>query len=246
MQYLLSKDCLPVLTGLAQERTLCAFDFDGTLAPIVLHPDQAAMSVQTETLLCRLAELYPCIVVSGRARVDVLSKLRCAHLEAVIGNHGAEGEATLSAERERVQAWAEAVAKEIKPLPGAWVENKGLSLAVHYRQAKSKVKARRLALEAARKLEGAFVLPGKQVINVIPQNAPNKGDAVENERKRLNCSRVLFAGDDDNDEDVFALGNGTIGVRIGRKKDSKAGYYLHSQAEIDSLLETLIALRSNA
>ena len=43
MQYLLSRASRPILTRLAQERTLCAFDFDGTLAPIVEHPDQAGM-----------------------------------------------------------------------------------------------------------------------------------------------------------------------------------------------------------
>src|SRR5947208_3133074 len=98
MHYLLSRECRPILTSLARERTLCAFDFDGTLAPIVPHPDQAVMSDRTKGLLCRLATIYPSIVVSGRARADVLSKLRCVHLEAVIGNHGAEGEETQNAD----------------------------------------------------------------------------------------------------------------------------------------------------
>ena len=92
MQYLLSRASRPILTRLARERTLCAFDFDGTLSPIVEHPDRASMRVRTRKLLGRLAALYPCVIVSGRARADVLGKLRGVNVARVIGNHGAETE----------------------------------------------------------------------------------------------------------------------------------------------------------
>ncbi len=50
MKYLLAKASLPVVTRLAQERTLCDFDFDGTLSPIVAHPDQAIMRARKACL----------------------------------------------------------------------------------------------------------------------------------------------------------------------------------------------------
>ncbi len=75
MRYLLSRASLPVLDRLAQERTLYAFDFDGTLSPIVEHPSRAAMRAKTRKLLERLASSQPCVIVSGRARADVLGKL---------------------------------------------------------------------------------------------------------------------------------------------------------------------------
>jgi hypothetical protein len=50
-------------------------------------------------------------------------------------------------------------------------------------------------------------------------------------------------GDDDNDEDAFALGGNIVSVRIRRKLRSKAGYFLRTQTEIDELLELLIRLR---
>src|ERR1035438_8557837 len=59
MLYLLSRASRAILKRLAQERTLCAFDFDGTLSPIVEHPDQAVMGDKTRSLLGRLAALYP-------------------------------------------------------------------------------------------------------------------------------------------------------------------------------------------
>src|SRR5580658_666156 len=66
MKYLLSRASLPLLARLAHERTLCAFDFDGTLAPIADHPDHAGMRKRTLDLLRRVASLYSCIIVSGR------------------------------------------------------------------------------------------------------------------------------------------------------------------------------------
>lgn len=98
MKYLLSKTCLSIVTGLAKERTLCAFDFDGTLSPIVEHPDLAVMRARTRDLLSCLAVLYPCIIVSGRARADILEMLSGIKVVQVIGNHGAETEEVSRAE----------------------------------------------------------------------------------------------------------------------------------------------------
>jgi trehalose 6-phosphate phosphatase len=242
MQYILSKTSLPVVTRLAQERTLCAFDFDGTLASIVDHPDQAVMRVRTENLLRQLALLYPCLIVSGRARADVLSRMSGVHVAQVIGNHGAETESAQHP-RHRVDQWKAALELELGPVPGLWVEDKGLSLAIHYRQYAQKADARRRILAVTRKLKRARVFGGKQVVNVVGGGVPNKGDAVAAERDRLRCNWVLYVGDDENDEDAFALGGNIVPVRIGRKLRSHARYYLRTQEEMDALLELLVRLR---
>jgi trehalose 6-phosphate phosphatase len=198
MKYLLSKASLPVVKRLAQEQTLCAFDFDGTLSPIVEHPDRAGMRVQTLNLLRRLALLYPCIIVSGRARADVLGKLRGVNVARVIGNHGAESEAA-QASPHRAAQWKTILELEIGPIPGMWMEDKGLSLAVHYRQSAQKAETRRQILAAARKLKHVQVFGGKQVVNVVLNGAPDKGDALAAERDRMGCNWVLYVGDDEND-----------------------------------------------
>jgi len=246
MQYLLSRAARPVLTRLARQRTLCAFDFDGTLAPIVDRPERAGMRVRTRKLLGGLATLYPCIVVSGRARSDVLGKLRSVKLAGVIGNHGAETDVTDGKSNRRIKQWKDALEADLLALPGVWVEDKGLSLAVHYRQCKQKAQARRRILAAARDLKNVRVFGGKQVVNLVMDNAPHKGDALAAERDRLKCNSILYIGDDDNDEDAFGLEGKLFPVRIGRKGDSHARYYLRSQAEIDELLELLGRLRSKA
>ena len=242
MNYLLSQTALPIVTRLAKERTLCAFDFDGTLSPIVEHPDQAGMRVHTRNLLRRLASLYPCIVVSGRARADVLDKLSGVNVSQVIGNHGAETGTTIEP-RQQIDQWLAALELELGAVVGVWVEDKGISLAIHYRQSVQKADARRRILAGTRNLRHAHVFGGKQVVNVTPDGAPNKGDALAAERDRLGCNWVLYVGDDDNDEDAFALGGNIVSVRIRRKLRSKAGYFLRTQTEIDELLELLIRLR---
>jgi len=242
MKHILSKASLSIVTRLAHERTLCAFDFDGTLSSIADHPDQAVMRPRTEHLLNRLALIYPCLIVSGRARADVLSKLSGVHIAHVIGNHGAETESSRGSHR-RVDRWKTALELEIGPVPGLWVEDKGVSLAIHYRQSTRKADVRRRILAATRKLERARVFGGKQVVNVVGDNVPNKGHAVAAERDRLQCNWVLYVGDDENDEDAFALGGNMVSVRIGRKLSTHARYYLRAQTEIDALLELLLQLR---
>jgi trehalose 6-phosphate phosphatase len=89
------------------------------------------------------------------------------------------------------------------------------------------------------------VIGGKQVVNVLPLGAPHKGVALERERDRLGCDTAFFLGDDETDEDVFALDHPgrLLGVRVGAARRSHAAYYLKSQREVDALLARLIALR---
>jgi trehalose-6-phosphatase len=83
-------------------------------------------------------------------------------------------------------------------------------------------------------------------VNVVGRLAPHKGDALAAERDRLQCNWVLYLGDDENDEDAFALGGNIVPVRIGRKQRTHARYYLRTQTEIDDLLELLVRLREQA
>jgi trehalose 6-phosphate phosphatase len=242
MNYFLSRESRPIIKQLAVERTLCAFDFDGTLSPIVDHPDQAGMRNRTRDLLRRLAVLYPCIVVSGRGRADVLEKLGGATLARVLGNHGAESETSL-VPRKRIDQWKAILESELHLLPGIWVEDKGFSLAVHFRQSIHKAESRRQILTATERLEHANVFGGKKAVNLVPIGAPHKGDALAAEQDRLKCTSVLYLGDDENDEDAFALDGNIVPVRIGRTRHSHARFFLRTQMEIDELLELLVRLR---
>ncbi|MEO8372669.1 MAG: trehalose-phosphatase [Candidatus Solibacter sp.] len=243
MRYLLSPASRDVLEQLAGERTLCAFDFDGTLSPIVDHPGRAGIREQTRMLLRQVAALYPCIIVSGRARADLVGRLAGTNVERAIGNHGAENETTPPRSM-MVAEWRDSMNRELGKVPGLWVEDKGLSLAVHYRHSSDKAGVRRRILAAARRLPDARLVGGKQVVNLMPDRASNKGGALAAERTRLGCNWIIYVGDDENDEDAFALEGNVVGVRIGRKQRSHARYYLRAQSEVDKLLEVLVNLRA--
>ncbi|MBN2572952.1 MAG: trehalose-phosphatase [Deltaproteobacteria bacterium] len=245
MKNLLGRGQLAALREFVRRRVLLAFDYDGTLAPIVREPEAAAMRPRTAALLARLAQRYPCAVISGRARADVMKMLAGIPLRAVIGNHGMEPWRGLPAARRRVAEWRGRLARALPQSPGVFVEDKGPSLAIHYRQAQARSTVRRRILSAVAELRGARIVEGKMVVNVLPANAPNKGTALLGLCRRLRCAATIYVGDDDNDEDAFALAGrfAVLGIRVSRRRRSQAAYFLPGQAAIDRLLAALIGMR---
>jgi trehalose 6-phosphate phosphatase len=241
---LLSPSGRLALRRFASGRTLLAFDFDGVLAPIVASPRDAGLRRVTYRRLQVVAGLYPCVVLTGRAAGDVRNKLRGVPLRRVIGNHGAELAPTAQDLKEQVATWSGPLERALARRPGIWVENKGLSLTVHYRAAPRAAQARRAILHAARALEQVRITGGKRVVNLLCRDAPHKGAALLQELERLRCDRAIFVGDDETDEDVFALGpSRVLAVRVGHRHASRAEYYLRDQREVDELLRHLEAYR---
>ena len=78
------------LAGLAEVRALYAFDFDGTLAPIVADPDAAVASARTVASLSRLSTMVPTVLLTGRGVDDLRKRIPFTPLH-LVGNHGAEG-----------------------------------------------------------------------------------------------------------------------------------------------------------
>jgi trehalose 6-phosphate phosphatase len=248
MRDVLARANRDVLERFAGTRTVLAFDFDGTLAPIVADPDRAAMRPSTRRLLQDVAKRYPCVVISGRARGDVGRRLRGVALAGVVGNHGLEPQPATAGARREVPQWVPVLERRLGGIPGVVIEDKGLSLAVHYRAARRKKEARALVLDAAAGLGDVRLVGGKQVLNVLPAGAPGKGQALERARTRLGCDTAVYVGDDETDEDVFALDQPgrLLGIRVGRRRDSAAAYFIRTQAEIDVLLRSFLAFASSA
>jgi trehalose 6-phosphate phosphatase len=250
VKHLLAPRNLPVLERFAWSRVLLAFDFDGTLAPIVVDPDAAQMRARTRLLLVRAATLYPTVVISGRSRADTRRRVADVPLREVIGNHGAERAEVDPDETAAVRRWRLALGARLAGLPGVFIEDKGLSLSLHYRQSRQKKRARAAILAAAAELsarEPLRIVGGKQVVNLVREDAPHKGMALERVRARLGCDTALYVGDDETDEDVFALDQPgrLLGVRVGARARSHADFFLRAQREIDQLLRILIRARAS-
>ena len=230
-----------VLDEFVCSEVLLAFDYDGTLAPIVNDPKRARMRAQTRELLSELTKLYPVVVISGRAQSELLKKLRGVGVREMIGNHGMEPWHASSRYLSEVERWLPRLDAAAGALKGVVVEDKGYSVAVHYRLSRGKKDARAAILKAAAELGDTRVVGGKQVVNILPNGAPHKGTALEKARERLQCDMAIYVGDDETDEDVFALDQPgrLLSIRVGKKRGSAAAYYLASQRAIDDLLAAL-------
>jgi trehalose 6-phosphate phosphatase len=163
----------------------------------------------------------------------------------VIGNHGGEpGDAPVRP-RPEVRRWLPLLREGLAPLAGVTIEDKGLSLAVHYRFSPDKAVARARIRAMAAALGETRLLGGEQVLNVLPAGAPHKGQALEHIMARLGLETAVYVGDDETDEDVFTLGRPgrLLGIRVRRRAGSAAECYIRTQAEIDVLLRRLLELR---
>lgn len=245
MMNILSRPNRVILQEFVSSKVLLAFDYDGTLAPIVTDPEKAKMRTKSRELLSELTKLYPVIAISGRAQSDVLRKLRGAGLREIIGNHGMEPWHASSRYIPEVERWLPLLHAAVAPLKGVVMEDKGYSVAVHYRLSREKKQARAAILRVAAQLGDVRVVGGKQVVNILPNGAPHKGVALERARERLHCDTAVYVGDDDTDEDVFALDQPgrLLSIRVGKKRESSAAYYLVNQRAIDDLLATLVEFR---
>lgn len=244
MKYLFSPSNDDLLEIFAGSNVLLALDYDGTLAPLVREPEQATMRVSTRLLLKRASRLYPCVVISGRGRADASDRLRGIDVCRVVGNHGAEPSPGGEAIRRCVEQWLPTLKQRLSWRQGIVIEDKGFSVAVHYRRARQREPARRAILDAAQSLNNVRITAGKLVVNFVAADARHKGSALEHERAQFACDTAIYVGDDDTDEDVFNLPQAAcLSIRVGRKRTSTAPYYLRNQGEIDRLLEALVTLR---
>lgn len=246
MKYLFSPSSADLLEIFAGSNMLLALDYDGTLSPLVREPERAGMRLSTRLLLKRASRVYPCVVISGRARADAAARLRGIPIGRVVGNHGAEPAPDSQAIRRRVEQWLPTIKRRLSWRQGIVIEDKGFSVAVHYTRARRREPARQAILDAGRSLKDVRITGGKRVVNFTVPDAWHKGFALEHERVQFACDTAIYVGDDETDEDIFKLHHpACLSIRVGRKRTSAAPYYLRNQGEIDRLLEALVTLREN-
>ena len=250
MQHLFSPEGEAALAAVLRLRPLLAFDFDGTLAPIVALPRDARAPAGLAALLARLARQLPVAIVTGRAVADVRGRLGFSP-QFVVGSHGAEDGVDAAASAHRHDALAPlrgALQAEAGALAaaGVLVEDKGLSVALHHRLAPDQPSALALidALLAPLAGWGLHAFGGKMVVNVVAADAPDKAAALLALAAHCGAAAVLFAGDDLNDEPVFALAPAHwLTLRVGRDVPQTAARFgLDSQDEVGLLLQRLLDL----
>lgn len=249
--------------------TLLLSDYDGTLTPIVGRPRDALLSPGVRNKLSVLAQQKSVSVgiVSGRAMTELRSLVGIDGIYYA-GNHGMEIDGPdlkyVSPEAELARATmrdlAGKLAEALENITGVIVEDKGLSLSVHYRLVKEReVDAvaegfKEVTLPRLNKGE-IRITTGKKVWEVRPPVDWHKGKAVEaitrEIRSLLKLDQVLtiYLGDDTTDEDAFEVVRRPHGWSIfvgGDNPASAADYFLSSTAEVEEFLARLIELHGAA
>jgi trehalose-phosphatase len=229
-------------------------DFDGTLVRIQRNPRNVRLSQSSRALLAGLKNAGVTVgIASGRAIEDVRAR---AGLNGIwyVGAHGyflrdpenREFSLLRLPEQARMKDVIHALAVELRGLVGVELESKEASVAVHYRGAskptRELVRDRISRLVNGRQLH---LLAGKRVWELLPNSRVSKWTGIQFALKRAarrgdpRRPLLIFVGDDVTDERVFERIDG-IGVVVGRKRKTAAGYYLRSPAEVGRFLEKVI------
>ena len=238
----------------SSETLLVALDFDGTLAPLVEHADDARPLPASAAAVAALGALPGTFtaLISGRA-LDSLRRTASPEPETMlIGSHGAEAwtgpnaqPLRLTPEQASLLARArQAVETVTSAHPGTWLEEKPAGVVLHTRSAPDDVAS--AATDAARRglgaLDGVQVTDGKRVLEASVVHT-NKGEGIRALRELTGAQAVLFAGDDVTDEHGFAaLQPADVGIKIGAG-ESRAAFRVESPEAFTEVLETLLELR---
>jgi len=243
------------------KRVVLALDYDGTLTPIAPTPDMALFPPNNKAILEALAANQRCTlaIVSGRSLVDVKAKVQINGI-TYIGNHGLEAQGPQfyfeslapPQDKENVEHLKKELKSALDGIEGVFVEDKGLTLSVHYRLAHMDEvpMVQKLVLKVCHPYLAEKMIhlwEGKKVLEIRPSLDWDKGKALlwflSRTRVKSDAEDVLpiYIGDDVTDEDAFRSIQGKgIGVLVGLSDLSDAQYYLNGPDEVTDFLKHLL------
>lgn len=225
------------------EKTPVLFlDYDGTLTPIVQHPEAAVISKEMHEVLNECAEKFKVAAVSGRDMDDLKSRI---NLENMIyaGSHGfrISGPDGLYMEHEKSEEILPKLDNMEKKLhqvfldtiEGVQIERKRYAIAIHYRNSKEEdiPFIRNKVFETTEKSEGFKVGEGKKILEIKPDIDWHKGKAVLWILDKLGVTDPnkyipIYIGDDVTDEDAYeALKGRGIGIQVGPGAEPTAAQF---------------------
>jgi trehalose 6-phosphate phosphatase len=239
-------------------RLVVLSDFDGTLAEFDLDPTLPRIRSDAFAALVALSSLSPVTLgfVSGRRVVDLARRVPLGSEVYMAGLHGLEiavngrqwQHDTVGPATSAVRTLEAALVPIVTSAPGARLESKGASVAVHVRGVAREI--RTAVLDAADRAAGPWLaadalkrLVGADVHEYLPAAHWTKGDAVrwivhDVERETGQDAWVAYFGDDLTDEDAFRAIDEGVSVVVGRRA-SAARYRLDAPADVAAVLAEL-------
>lgn len=223
------------------------FDFDLTLSPLSINPNEASLPLITKQYLKTVAQHIPTAIITGRALCDIIAKVDIPSV-LFAGNHGMEWKIGEHYESISIDTTALAPALEsLKVLcsqfPKCIIEDKKYTIAFHYRAA---AESEHTAIETAIEkisLQHPEVLTrwSKKTFEIRPITDWNKGSIIQHIMKKHPKRHIpLYIGDDMTDEDGFLACKNGISIRVGVSENSAAHWYIADQTETDKVLRWII------
>ena len=242
----------------AHRRVLLGVDFDGTLAPFVVNPlDAAAAPGGMEALreACRL-DGVSVVILSGRDLATLRELTGVAQDEPIVlvGSHGAQSSlagdldgARLDSDQEQTLAsLRDGLEQVARDHDGPRVEHKPAAVVLHTREVPEPVAAdaTRAAHEVAERHTGVHVTPGKDVVEISVLEA-TKGTALTSLATSMQVDATAYLGDDVTDERGFAVldpSRGDLGIKVG-EGETLAGHRVPGIPEVVEVLELFVRAR---
>ncbi len=230
-------------------------DIDGTLVDIAPTPGSVRIPPRVLEILAAADTALGGAValISGRSLADI-DNLTHPHLLSAAGQHGAEWriDAKSTFHQPGISAndlvgARDALKKFATENSGALVEDKGVTLAIHYRLAPdAEVTIDTLANELVAVLPRYTTFKGKAVVEIRPKGV-DKGLCVERflQQKPFAGRVPVYAGDDRTDEDAFAMVRrcGGVAIRVGPPPSDESPTQAHWQcADVPQFTDWLAEL----
>lgn len=229
-------------------------DFDGTLCEFEANPDAVQLPEARRQAIARIQERATVAIVSGRRLEDVRQRCAVAGL-IVAGLHGLEieglDERYVHPDLEKASAAVAEVHEVLRTvaaeIPGAFVEDKGASVALHFREADAE--GQRAALDAFAAAAAPHVergrlrvMRGSYVLELLPNIEWNKGNAVRWIVERIERQKgpvfAVYIGDDVTDQDAFAAVE-SHGLPIAASDRVTASVHLDGPVGVERFLHAL-------
>ena len=240
-------------------------DYDGTLTPIVSRPEEAILPRDAKEKLNVLAQkpAFSVGIISGRPLSEVKALVGIDGIYYA-GNHGLEIEGPglnfinpgAKEAQITIKELVQSSSTKLASIEGVIVEDKGLSLSIHYRLVKQDDE--KVVAEIVRQITSPWLrdgkirlTSGKKVWEIRPPVDWHKGKAVETIIKEMKTVLrngqwlTIYLGDDTTDEDAFKIIHRPQGwsIFIGEENpSSNADYFLNSTSEVAVFLCRLLKL----
>ena len=237
------------------DRPAIFLDYDGTLTPIVSHPENALLSDSMRQALQELVLQMPVAILSGRDLDDVRQRVNIGAI-VYAGSHGFDIAGPRGLHKEmaieflpKLDMVEKELGKQLVGITDARVERKRFSIAAHYRNVnESDVhKVERAVSEVAARHRELRKMDGKKVYELLPDIDWDKGKAVlwllETPGLENAKIRPIYIGDDRTDEDAFrALENSGTGILVSEQpRPTAASYSLKDPTEVERFLREFVA-----